>query len=674
MIIKHKLTMSRTIKSIKAIFMQLNKHFSKNIITIGILSCLVGTVHANVNNPNKNQLSNNEITSNSNYYDITNLYIDKNHKIQNVTLNDETILRMYGGSLAVGTIVKDNANINMYLLGIKTIGIPTIKDTIVTGTSNIDMNAGSSSIGKLFIDKDAELYIENNDSEFANVAKNDPVSSANIYIENLTLAGTTYITPSWNEDDGDDGDAPRPEKPGPALVTRIDNLTMQSGSKFEMDPYLSGMQFNRLELKTLSGEGMFILSSSLADGISDNIYISDHATGHFGLKINDSGEEISDPKNVQLVYVNSGDADFNLLNNGGNVEIGVWKYKLQSKTNDGHTEWYLVGGKTGEPDTAKQPDITKQPDISHPATPQSILSNSAQAVINMASAPQHVLNVETGTLRQRMSFLRENNNDLGVWARYLNDDSHLNDKGYSQFHSNLNGMQIGVDKKIAINNGQLLFGLMTSYSKSKIKSDDINNGDINSYSGGVYLTWLNHSGLYLDSLFKMNHLHNEINTIMNEGKRVKGNYNQNTVTASTEIGYQIEISNTLKIMPYSQILYSHIGKSDYLLDNGMKANIHDANSLKSELGAVLESELLIAEHRVKPYIKTAISREFVKSNEIEINNISFNSNYSGNVGKYGIGFTTNIGKDAILYTEINYQNGNKLETPINATAGLKVSF
>ncbi|QKJ47915.1 hypothetical protein G9394_03095 [Proteus vulgaris] len=75
------------------------------------------------------------------------------------------------------------------------------------------MSAGSSSIGKLFIDKNAELYIDNIDAESTDVSKNDPVPSTKIFIENLTLAGKTYILPSWNEDYGDDGDAPRPEKP-----------------------------------------------------------------------------------------------------------------------------------------------------------------------------------------------------------------------------------------------------------------------------------------------------------------------------------------------------------------------------------------------------------------------------------------------------------------------------
>ncbi|QKJ47916.1 hypothetical protein G9394_03100 [Proteus vulgaris] len=110
--------------------MLLNKHFSKNIITISILSFLASSVYAKENNIQGVILSNNEITSNSTYSDTTNLYIDKSHEIQNITLSNEAILRMNGDSLAIGTIVKDDATISMYAHDTKEIGIPTIKDTI----------------------------------------------------------------------------------------------------------------------------------------------------------------------------------------------------------------------------------------------------------------------------------------------------------------------------------------------------------------------------------------------------------------------------------------------------------------------------------------------------------------------------------------------------------------
>ncbi|MBS9443430.1 autotransporter outer membrane beta-barrel domain-containing protein [Photorhabdus heterorhabditis] len=655
-------------------------NYKKSAISIGIASFLIGLSNTAWS---WDRLDNEQIKPNTTYNDAD-LTLDKQTKTQRIKITGDTIFRIQGDSQATDTVVEDNSHIQMSQFGYNnTLGNPVIQNTTVNGRGRIDMGAGSVSFGQLFIGKDAELSIDNNDMYFTNVSVNSPVPAGNVYIENLTLAGVADIASAWTGD-GEDGDAPLPEKPGPVLVTRIDNLTMQLGSKLKMEAYASGVQFNRLELKNLSGEGNFYLTTSLADGLSDKIYVSERASGKFGLQVNDSGREVVNPKNVQLVYINSGDAHFNLLNNGGIVEAGVWQYKLHNKTENGHTEWYLVGGKLGElaPQETNTPSDTNTDtplgNNSAPLTPSvvphPVLSNSARAVINMATAPWYILETETSTLRQRMGDLRRNDGSIGVWTRYLSDNSRLNDKRYSAFHSNLNGMQLGADKKTEFSNGTLLLGVFTSYSKSNIKSDNTNNGNIRSYGGGVYTTWFDNSGLYMDTLLKANHLSNEVRTNMNSGNSVKGNYSQNTITASTEAGYSIKLTDAFSLTPYGKVAYSRTGKADYSLDNGMEANVHAANSLRGEVGTLLESEFSIAEHSVRPYAKTAVSREFIKNNEIEINNVSFDSNYSGNVGKYGLGVTADVGGNALVYTEVNYQKGNKVETPIYATAGFRVSF
>lgn len=657
---------------------------NKKLISLCITSCVFGYTDL-AYGLITNDIGDDEIKSGSIYHDID-LMLNHNSKRENLTLTGDTILRIQGDSQVTNTRVEDNGYIQMDKFGYnKQLGKPIIQDTIVNGKGCIDMEAGSVSFGQLFIGKDADLEIDNNDMDFTDVSVNSPAPAGNIYIENLTLAGLAEIAPSWLGD-GEDGDAAPPEKPGPELVTRIDNLEMQHGSKLTMFPYISGVQFNRLELKKLSGEGDFYLTTSLADGLSDKIYVSEHATGNFGLMVNDSGREVVTPRNVQLVYINSGDARFNLLNNGEVVEAGVWQYKLYNETENGHTEWFLVGGKPAElplPETNTNPDTDTdiQPGnnntnipFSPPVVPQPVLSNSARAVINIATAPRHILDVETGTLQQRMGDLRRNDGDAGVWARYISDDSRLSDNHYSSFRSNLSGMQVGADHQTESGDGKLLVGAFTSYSKSNIKSENINNGNIRSYSAGIYVTWIDNSGFYMDTLLKANHLNNEVRTNMNSGIKASGDYSLNTITASTEAGYSINLTDTFRLIPYGKIAYSRMGKADYSLDNDMQAVINEANSVLGETGTLLESQFYVAGRSVRPYAKIAVSREFIKNNKIEINNISFNSNYSGNVGKYGLGVTADVGDRASIYAEVNYKNGNKIETPVNATAGFRISF
>jgi len=88
----------------------------------------------------------------------------------------------------------------------------------------------------------------------------------------------------------------------------------------------------------------------------------------------------------------------------------------------------------------------------------------------------------------------------------------------------------------------------------------------------------------------------------------------------------------------------------------------------------VETEFTLAQQSIRPYVKAAVSREFSKNNEIEINDVSLDSNYSGTVGKYGLGVTADVSQNASIYTEVNYQKGNKVETPVYATAGFRLSF
>ncbi|MTD39681.1 autotransporter outer membrane beta-barrel domain-containing protein [Erwinia sp. CPCC 100877] len=609
-------------------------------------------------------------------YDNAYLRLDDGSHRQGITITGDTVFNVYGDSQIADTIVEDNACILLGQIGYNgVLGQTIIQNTTVNGHGLLDMDANSISRGQLLIGQDAGLFITNTDPFATDVSVNTPAPAGNVYIENLTLAGTATIGPSWIGH-GEDGDAPLPATQGPVLVTRIDNLAMQSGSKLILQAYSSGFQFNRLELKKLSGTGNFIMSSSLADGYSDRIHVSEQASGQFGLTIKDSGREVSTPQNVRLVYINHGDAKFSLLNPNGIVEAGVWQYQLYNKEENGHTEWYLA---STNPDELPKPDEdSSSSDITpplHTDTPRPTLSRSARAVINMATAPRFILDTETSTLRQRMGDLRHNDGNIGVWARYLNNNSHLHDnRRYSAFHAGLNGLQVGADRKMVFTHGDLLLGAFTSYSKTTINAQHEGNGNIHSYSGGIYATWLDNSGFYLDTMLKGNHFNNELRSQMNSGDIIRGDYSQNALTAALESGYAIPLAQPFKLVPYGKVAYSRMGKSSYSLNNGMQADIHAANSIQGEIGTLIEAELGVAGYSINPYARVAISREFVKNNDIDINNLPFSSNYAGNTGKYGLGVTMNVSEKAAIYAEVNYQNGNKMETPVNASAGFRVNF
>ncbi|WP_159565438.1 autotransporter outer membrane beta-barrel domain-containing protein [Budvicia diplopodorum] len=540
-----------------------------------------------------------------------------------------------------------------------------ISNTQVNAGGLLYMEVDSRSSGYLNIASGGMMHISNTDYQTVEVTTHDPADPANVTIENLNVAGVVTIEPTWLYSRREDF-APTPSTVGPSLVTKINNLVLQNGY-IDLIAYGPAAQPNRLEINNLSGQGNFGITTQLADNMGDFINIANRATGQFGLMVNDSGKEPHTTAPLTVIHANSGDASFSLLNTNNVVDLGVYQYKLYSTRSGESTDWYLntVPANTGD----------QQANSSGSGAIGRALSLSAKGVLDMAAAPRHILSAELSTLRQRQGDLSlDKAGNAGVWARYTNDTSRLSDNKNVGFKNTLNGLEIGGDKQIDLNQGKLLVGVFTSYSNSDVKFNDGGNGEIRSYGGGAYLTYMDTTGFYIDSVLKGNHLSSETRTQMSSGNTGTGSYSQNAITASLESGFNIPVYQEYAVEPYAKMQYSKIGSADYTLSNGMNTHIDSSDSVQGELGTLFSTKFSSGEMVFKPYAKLAVAREFIKSNKVDINDIGFNNDFSGNVGKYGLGLDAAITNHASVYTEVDYQNGNKVETPVRVDAGFRIRF
>jgi len=439
-----------------------------------------------------------------------------------------------GGSLLSNSVVNNRSVVHLYTINSLATDYPAIRNTQFNDQSILILETNSISSGSLFIAQGSLLNITHVDNESTEPFSKLPQVTGNVTIENLNLAGTALITPTTTllEDDYEDVENNYQQQPGPVIVTRIENLTMQPGSMLSLQGYIPHMQFNLLQINTLSGSGEFMLDSHLAGGLSDKMVVSEHASGHFGLWMTDSGHEPVTPKRVDVISVNHGDAQFELLNNNGVVEAGVWQYTLQHEQNDKHSHWYLSNQQPQSvvahddnlperltvaptsllsatessnvahnetppeslaasptallPPTEPQSETDIYPPTSHQAQP--VLSRSAQAVINMASASRQILITEMSTFHQRMGAVRSHQKNLSVWTRYLKDDSHHARHSGTSFQTHLQDLQIGIDKRTEFNAGDWLLGTYVSDSKATVQSGELTHGKIRSQSDGLYAT------------------------------------------------------------------------------------------------------------------------------------------------------------------------------------------
>lgn len=531
-----------------------------------------------------------------------------------------------------------------------------LNGAVIKSGGEVSFSEDTRSTGTLVIEKGAEVFASNTNEQEIDVTTNNPALPGNVTFETVDNAGLLEIGPAWTGKAEPEDFAPMPDKPGADLVTTINTLNMKGGM-VALEAYSPAAQQNHLKIGTLTGQGDFYISTQMADGWGDHITVSNKATGNFGIEFADSGKEPKSATRHTVVSVNSGDATFRLLNKDETAEIGAYQYSLKKTQSGDSTEWYLQGKRKGDKETIAP-------------------SYSARGVMAMAAAPRQVLQAESVSLQQRQGNYYSNpQHSYGLWTRYLHDNTRLNDKNDTAFKNKLDGMQIGVDKPFRLEDSTVLVGVFTGFSRSKVSTSDYGNGTVESWHGGLYATYLHDNGFYADAMLKGNRLDNTNNGRMKNGSAARGDYHQNAFTASVESGFNYEIMPALTVQPYGKLQYARIGSADYELSNGMRADIHSADSFQGEAGALVSTSFEVRSAVLKPYARLAVVHEFTKENDVTINRTNtFSNDFSGSTGKYGLGLDAQITPQAAFYTEINYLNGNKRETPVSADLGFWVRF
>lgn len=579
-----------------------------------------------------------------------------------VTVKDNQHLYVNPNITATDFIIENGGQLSLNEASI-------LNGAVIKSGGEIHFSQDTRSTGTLVIEKGAEAFANNTNEFEIDVTTNNPAVPGNVIFETVDNAGLLEIGPTWTGGANVEDFAPIPDKPGADLVTTINTLNMKGGM-VAMEAYSPAAQQNHLKIGTLTGQGDFYISTQMADGWGDHITVSNKATGNFGIEFADSGKEPKSATRHTVVSVNSGDAAFRLLNKDETAEIGAYQYSLKKTQSGNSTEWYLQGKRKGDKDTDNGNNGSDNGDT------KPVLSYSAKNVMAMAAAPRQVLQAESVSLQQRPGNYYSNpQHSYGLWTRYLHDNTRLNDKNDTAFKNKLDGMQIGVDKPFRLEDSTVLVGVFTGFSRSKVSTSDYGNGTVESWHGGLYATWQHDNGFYADAMLKGNRLDNTNNGRMKNGSAARDNYHQNAFTASVESGFSYEIMPALTVQPYGKLQYARIGSADYELSNGMRADIHSADSFQGEAGTLVSTSFEVRSAVLKPYVRLAVVHEFTKENDVTINRTNtFSNDFSGSTGKYGLGLDAQITPQAAFYTEINYLNGNKRETPVSADLGFRVRF
>ncbi|WP_407965052.1 BafA family autotransporter [Bartonella sp. C271] len=327
------------------------------------------------------------------------------------------------------------------------------------------------------------------------------------------------------------------------------------------------------------------------------------------------------------------------------------------------------------PQLMNQDDEEQFPILDSISTPALSTTPSTDALLSLSVAPELIFKNELQSLRAGRGFLGRNKKSTSLWTYGIKSKENLS-TDHTNFKLDQTGIILGIDGLNDLMNGQLYIGGFGSYDQSDIAHARGGISRINTYGVGAYATYFSDRGWYLDSILKYNYYQNNLKAISTNGLNIKGDYNQKAIGTSFEVGRHVKLAQDTWVQPYAQLIWLKVEGKEVKLSNEMTGNISPYTSLRSEIGISIGHELnLGTPGQMMTYLTTAWLHEYIDNNHTIINKRhKFNTDLSGNVGKFGVGLNSFVSENLNFYVEAHYLRGKKTKQSLQGVLGLRYSF
>ncbi|MDR1146031.1 MAG: autotransporter outer membrane beta-barrel domain-containing protein, partial [Verrucomicrobiales bacterium] len=261
---------------------------------------------------------------------------------------------------------------------------------------------------------------------------------------------------------------------------------------------------------------------------------------------------------------------------------------------------------------------------------------------------------------------------LRSYGQQLNVGSQVSGKAYEQL---IYGVDLGTDHKFTISaDSDLYLGLYAGYGRSNIDyRTPGTDGEINSYYGGLYATWLHSSGFYLDATFKAASVNNDLKAPYST-TQLTANYNDVNVGGSIEIGKKFTFRDDWFIEPQLQVNYLHILAEDYTA-GPMTISAQDLDALQLRIGSLFGRTInLTNSGALQPYIKVSGVETISSGGAIRNGYQSTRANTDGARAELGTGLIWQLDDANQLHLDYEASFGDKYDKPWGLTAGYRHQF
>ncbi|WP_239007490.1 autotransporter outer membrane beta-barrel domain-containing protein [Pseudomonas granadensis] len=422
-------------------------------------------------------------------------------------------------------------------------------------------------------------------------------------------------------------------------------------------------QFQQLNIGALSGRGTFVMGTDLGNGSTDFLNVTGNASGQHQLQIAATGTTPVTAEAVKIGNIAAGDASFSL---GGRetVDAGAFVYRLKQ---DGQ-------GLFLNPDKET---------VSTSSNTALALAGSARSVSN---AEMNMLNTQIGdrglSIRPDAAMRVASDSDTtklsnSVWVRTYGNQYNVKNAYGDGYTQNQTGITGGADTTVVVGGRDVLLGGFFGSSRTEMDLKYGSKATVDSLNAGVYgSTFDPESGVFVNGMLKLNQFDNKAKVTMSDGTRAKGDYKSLGASAAVTVGKHIRFADNWFLEPQVGVSTGVTQSDSYKLDNGLKVKADTMRSVQGNIG-VRGGRLLALEGGalLEPSVSLGANHEFVKTNEVKINEDSFNDDRASSTLEYRAGLKwTPAQRNWQVAGEIGGGTGNTVSQDWSASVRLSHFF
>lgn len=301
---------------------------------------------------------------------------------------------------------------------------------------------------------------------------------------------------------------------------------------------------------------------------------------------------------------------------------------------------------------------------------------------------------ELGDLRTRLGEVRYGAQE-SLWVQYIHDKEKASGLPGRQFEQKTQGIHLGFDRLAwQSEESSWLIGAALRYAQAKQSGLAVANngtGDLEQWTLKGYASYMNQSGIYMDTVLQTGLFTQTFEGLNNEGNGLASSkYDTYGIGASVEVGRMIAFADNVDdrlwydhyfIEPQAQLSAYWLKGKSFSSSTGMAVEQDDATFLTGRLGIDIGKKFnydglnQLSKRYVQVALRAGLTYEFLSNNQnVRVNDHHFKTNMGELTYYYGLDMDWQFSHHSKMYFQVEQERGDDYQKALGLRVGCRYSF